>query len=158
MGPLASPSTLVLLDRQVADALKQGASLVTGGRRLEASAGNFYLPTLLRDVPHPADVMQAESFGPILPVCPVKDDDEALALMNDSRYGLTASVWTSDQGRAERFARRLKVGTVYQNRCDYLDPALPWTGVGDSGKGASLSKYGFYHLTRRKSIHFRTET
>ena len=79
-------------------------------------------------------------------------------LMNDSRFGLTASVWTTDQERAEWFAGRLKVGTVYQNRCDYLDPGLPWTGVGDSGMGSSLSKYGFYHLTRRKSIHFRTRT
>jgi acyl-CoA reductase-like NAD-dependent aldehyde dehydrogenase len=78
--------------------------------------------------------------------------------MNDSHYGLTASVWTPDQDRAERFARELEVGTVYQNRCDFLDPLLPWTGTRDSGKGASLSQIGFWHLTRPKSIHFRTVT
>jgi acyl-CoA reductase-like NAD-dependent aldehyde dehydrogenase len=97
--------------------------------------GNFYLPTLLVDVPNDAEVMQAESFGPILPVLAVESDQEAEERMNDSRFGLTASVWTGSQERAEWFARRLKVGTVYQNRCDYLDPALPWTGAGDSGKG-----------------------
>jgi acyl-CoA reductase-like NAD-dependent aldehyde dehydrogenase len=75
--------------------------------------------------------------------------------MNDSRFGLTASVWTKDRARAERFARDLAAGTVFQNRCDYLDPALPWTGVGDSGKGSTLSRFCFLHLTRRKAIHFR---
>lgn len=158
MGPLASPSTLALLDDQVADAVRRGAHLQTGGKRLAESRGNFYLPTLLTEVPNEAEVMQAESFGPIVPICPVRDDNEALALMNDTRFGLTASVWTTDQERAEWFARRLRAGTVYQNRCDYLDPALPWTGNRDSGKGSSLSTYGFYHLTRRKSIHFRTRT
>ncbi len=75
--------------------------------------------------------------------------------MADSRYGLTASVWTRDRARAERFARELETGTVYQNRCDYLDPALPWTGARESGLGSTLSRYGFLHLTRRKSLHFR---
>ena len=80
---------------------------------------------------------------------------QALALMNDSAFGLTASIWTADQERAEHIARRLHAGTIFQNRCDYLDPALPWTGWGDSGKGSTLSRFGFYHLTRRKTIHFR---
>ena len=102
--------------------------------------------------------MQEESFGPIVPVLRVEGDDEALGHMNDSRFGLTASIWTSDQERAERFARSLDAGTIYQNRCDFLDPALPWTGYGDSGKGSTLSRYGYFHLTRRKSIHFRTKT
>jgi len=158
MGPLASRAALDLLDRQVADAVARGARLILGGKRMAATDGNFYLPTLLVDVPNDAEVMQAESFGPILPVLAVESDQEAVERMNHSRFGLTASVWTGSQERAEWFARRLKVGTVYQNRCDYLDPALPWTGVGDSGKGSSLSMYGYYHLTRRKSIHFRTET
>jgi acyl-CoA reductase-like NAD-dependent aldehyde dehydrogenase len=85
----------------------------------------------------------------------VKDDDEALARMNDSRYGLTASIWTKDEARVERLARDLEVGTVYQNRCDYLDPALPWTGVKESGLGSSLSHFGYLALTRPKSLHFR---
>jgi len=100
--------------------------------------------------------MQQESFGPLLPVCAVRDDREALERMNDSAFGLTASVWTSDGQRAERLAKQLNAGTIFQNRCDYLDPALPWTGWGQSGKGSTLSRYGFYHLTRRKSIHFRS--
>jgi len=158
MGPLASRAALDLLDRQVADAVARGARLILGGRRMASTDGNFYPPTLLVDVPNDAEVMQAESFGPILPVLAVGSDQEAVERMNDSRFGLTASVWTGSQEKAEWFGWRLRVGTVYQNRCDYLDPALPWTGVGDSGKGSSLSTYGYYHLTRRKSFHFRTET
>ncbi len=106
-------------------------------------------------MPNDAEVMQEETFGPIMPVLRVKDDDEAIRMMNDSRYGLTASVWTADNHRAERFGREVNAGTIYQNRCDYLDPALPWTGIGDSGMGSTLSRYGYWHLTRRKSIHFR---
>ena len=117
--------------------------------------GNFFPPTLLWDVPNDALAMQEESFGPLLPVRVVDGDDEALRLMSDTRFGLTASVWTRDRERADRLARELDTGTVYQNRCDYLDPGLPWTGVRDSGKGSTLSRYGYYHLTRRKALHFR---
>jgi len=99
--------------------------------------------------------MQEESFGPLVPVRAVDSDADALAQMNASRYGLTASVWTRSRERAEWFAGRLQAGTIYQNRCDYLDPGLPWTGVKDSGRGSSLSRYGYYCLTRPKSIHFR---
>jgi acyl-CoA reductase-like NAD-dependent aldehyde dehydrogenase len=156
MGPLASRGALDVLERQVDDAVRRGARLLLGGRRVKDARGNFFPPTLLAGVPNEAEVMQEESFGPLLPVRAVADDDEALRLMNDTRYGLTASVWTRDRGRADRFAGELRAGTVYQNRCDYLDPALPWTGVGDSGKGSTLSAHGFYHLTRRRSIHFRS--
>jgi acyl-CoA reductase-like NAD-dependent aldehyde dehydrogenase len=155
MGPLARREALPFLERQVGDAVRRGARLLLGGKRLKGTRGNFFPPTLLADVPNNAGVMQEESFGPLVPVAPVNDDDEALARMNDSRFGLTASVWTTDRERAERFARDLEVGTLFQNRCDYLDPALPWTGARDSGIGSTLSRYGFYHLTRRKAIHLR---
>ena len=155
LGPLADRSGLDVLDSQVQDALRRGARLLAGGQRLEGSRGNFFLPTLLADVDDGAAVMQAESFGPLLPARAVDSDAEALALMNASRYGLTASVWTRSRQRAEWFAARLEAGTVYQNRCDYLDPGLPWTGVKDSGRGSSLSRYGYYALTRPKSINFR---
>jgi len=187
LGPLARKEALDVLEAQVADALKRGARLVTGGKRATVSSANvsiarastnvsstsssmakpagtrsptrpqglFFEPTLLVDCSNDSLVMQEESFGPLVPVARVKDDDEAIAKMNDSRYGLTASVWTKDAARAERFARELEAGTIFQNRCDYLDPSLAWTGVKESGIGATLSRYGFHHLTRRKSIHFR---
>ena len=95
---------------------------------------------------------------PIVGVARVADDDEAVRLMNDSPYGLTAAIWTRDQERALRIGAQIETGTFFMNRCDYLDPALPWTGVKDSGKGNSLSRYGFLSLTRRKSFHLRTQT
>ncbi|MBI4603640.1 MAG: aldehyde dehydrogenase family protein [Planctomycetes bacterium] len=158
LGPLAVRANVEKLERQVEDAVRRGARLLLGGRRVQGTAGNFFPPTLLDGVPNEAEAMQEESFGPLVPVLAVSGDDEAVRLMNDSRYGLTASVWTRSRERAERFARELEAGTVYQNRCDYLDPSLPWTGWKDSGKGCTLSRYGFLHLTKRKGIHFRTKT
>lgn len=155
LGPLADRGALERLEAQVRDAVQRGARLLTGGCRLKAQSGNFFAPTLLADVPNAAEVMQTESFGPILPVQSVTDDRQALEKMNDSRYGLTASVWTRSRQRADWLATRLEAGTVYQNRCDYLDPGLPWSGVKDSGRGVSLSPHGYYHLTRTKSLHFR---
>jgi acyl-CoA reductase-like NAD-dependent aldehyde dehydrogenase len=99
--------------------------------------------------------MREENFGPILPIQSVQDDEEAITLVKDSRYGLTSAIYTVDLDRANHFAREADTGTVFMNRCDFLDPALPWTGVRDSGRGTTLSKYGFYSLTRRKAIHFR---
>ncbi|MBF0280578.1 MAG: aldehyde dehydrogenase family protein [SAR324 cluster bacterium] len=155
MGPLASASALNDLEAQVDEAVQQGARLLLGGKRVEGVKGNFFQPTLIADVPNHAVVMQEESFGPLVPVQSVASDEQALEMMNDTRFGLTASVWTKDPERAEWFARDLAAGTIFQNRSDYCDPALPWTGVGESGKGSSLSPYGFYGLTRRKSINFR---
>jgi acyl-CoA reductase-like NAD-dependent aldehyde dehydrogenase len=134
--------------------VKRGAKTLLGGKR-GSGRGNFFEPTLLAGVPNEALAMQEESFGPILPVASVASDDEAIGRMNDSRYGLSASVWTRSTERAERFALYLEAGTVYKNRCDYLDPALPWTGWKESGIGSTLSRYGFLALTKRKSIHFR---
>ena len=100
-------------------------------------------------------VMREESFGPVVGIMSVKDDEEAIGLMNDSAYGLTASVWTQDLGAAEGIGARLETGTVYANRCDYLDPGLAWTGVKETGRGASLSRIGYEMLTRPKSFHLR---
>jgi acyl-CoA reductase-like NAD-dependent aldehyde dehydrogenase len=155
LGPLVDQAALEKVESHVDDALRRGARLLGGGKRPEGLDGNFCEPTLLADCPADALVMLEETFGPVLPVRAVDSDEEALELMNDSRYGLTASVWTRDAARAERFARRLEAGTVYQNRCDYLDPSLPWTGVKESGIGSTLSRHGYLHLTRPKSLHFR---
>ena len=99
--------------------------------------------------------MQDENFGPILPVMKVAEDEEAIRCINDSAYGLTSIIFTADKDRAERFCASARTGTVFMNRCDYLDPALPWTGVKDSGIGSALSKYGLLGVTRRKAKHFR---
>ena len=157
LGPLVSRLALEEVERQVSDAIDRGARLLTGGRRVPGHRGNVFPGTLISNVPNEASVMQDESFGPIVPVRGVENDEEALRCMRETRFGLTASIWTTDRNRAERFGRLLESGTIFQNRCDYLDPALPWTGYGDSGKGSTMSRYGFYHLTRRKSIHFKTK-
>jgi acyl-CoA reductase-like NAD-dependent aldehyde dehydrogenase len=156
LGPVAQPHHLPELEALVADAKEKGARVVVGGARATVGGkGRFLQATLVADMTHAMKLMQAESFGPILPIMPVESDEEALAKMNDSRLGLTASVWTSDRERAAKMARALECGTVYMNRCDALDPALPWTGVKDSGRGSSLSALGFDALTRPKAIHFR---
>jgi acyl-CoA reductase-like NAD-dependent aldehyde dehydrogenase len=102
-------------------------------------------------------IMTEETFGPAVGIMRVKDDDEAIALMNDSRYGLTASVWTSDVEAAIAIGDRIDTGTWYMNRCDYLDPALAWTGVKDSGRGCTLSRLGLEAFTRPKSFHLRSK-
>ena len=156
LGPIAQPHHVPELEALVKDAQAKGARLVTGGHATKVDGqGRFFEATLLAGGEPSMDLFHKESFGPILPVIPVESDDEALARMNDSTLGLTASVWTADRERAARFARALECGTVYMNRCDALDPALPWTGWKDSGRGVSLSALGFDALTRPKAIHFR---
>jgi len=154
LGPLVDALGLAKVERHVADAVARGARLLSGGGR-PGVGGFFHEATLLADVPDDALVMREETFGPVLPVRAVRADAEGLAAMNASRYGLTASVWTRDAGRAERFVDALEAGTVFQNRCDYLDPALAWTGWKESGLGSTLSRHGFWHLTRRQSVHLR---
>jgi acyl-CoA reductase-like NAD-dependent aldehyde dehydrogenase len=156
MGPMAQPGAPAFLTAQVVDAKQKGAELLAGGAATTIDGkGRFFQPTLLRGVTHDMDVMRVESFGPILPLMAVDSDAQALELINDSDLGLTASIWTADRDRAAALARRLEVGTVYMNQCDLLDPALPWTGVKDSGKGSTLSRLGFQHLTRPRSIFFK---
>ncbi|HEO64993.1 MAG TPA: aldehyde dehydrogenase family protein, partial [Spirochaetes bacterium] len=115
----------------------------------------FFEPTLITSVHNDMIIMREENFGPILPIMKVKDDEEGFRLVADSKYGLTSVIYTENQEKAEAFSRQMDTGTVFMNRCDYLDPALPWTGVGLSGKGSTLSDYGFHSVTRRKALHFR---
>merc|ERR1712091_799231 len=141
---------------QVADALKKGATLCTGGQRVQVGGkGRFFAPTVLTGCNHDMEVMKEETFGPVLPIQIVKSDEEALALMNDSDYGLTAAIFTSSMDRYNKMAPHVQTGTIFRNRADYLDPYLPWTGVKDTGKGISLSKHGFRGCTRVKGYHVR---
>jgi acyl-CoA reductase-like NAD-dependent aldehyde dehydrogenase len=156
MGPMAQPWAPEKLSAHVGSALAGGAKALTGGKAAQVDGkGRFFEPTLLVDTTAAMDVMRVESFGPILPVVRVGSDDEALAQMNDSDLGLTAAIYTSDRERALRMAKRLETGTVFVNQCDTLDPALPWTGVKDSGKGSTLSALGYLHLTRPKGLNFK---
>jgi acyl-CoA reductase-like NAD-dependent aldehyde dehydrogenase len=156
MGPIAQPNHVAELEAFVEDARAKGGRVIAGGKRTSVGGrGRFFEPTLVSDCTQQMRLFREESFGPILPVMRVSSDEEALALMNDSSLGLTASVWTLDRERAARFAGALQAGTVFMNRCDYLDPALPWSGWKDSGRGVSLGALGFEGLTRPKSVHFR---
>ncbi|HVZ31825.1 MAG TPA: aldehyde dehydrogenase family protein, partial [Polyangiaceae bacterium] len=156
MGPIAQPQHVEELEGMVRDARRSGAALVCGGERAQIEGrGRFFRPTVLADVIQEARVMREEQFGPILAVQKVTSDEQALERMNDAVYGLTASVWTRDRERAERFGRALRFGTVFMNRCDFVDPRLPWSGVGLSGRGHSLSVLGYDQLTRTRSLHFK---
>jgi acyl-CoA reductase-like NAD-dependent aldehyde dehydrogenase len=157
VGPMAQRKGVEVVEGQISDAVTRGAKVLTGGRRV-AGPGYFFQPTVLVDVDHTMSVMMEESFGPVIGIMPVDSEEQAIRLMNDSPYGLTASVWTEDIERGERLSHRAAAGTVYVNRCDYLDPELAWTGIKDSGHGCTLSHLGFLHLTRPKSFHIRTRT
>ena len=162
IGPIAQASAIDFLSFQVNDAMEKGANLVIGDNKGTVDKdgnGRFFKPTLLADCNHSMSVMKEESFGPLLPVQSVQDDKEAIDLMNDSDYGLTAAVFTKDKMKMERlFAPQIQTGTVFMNRCDYLDPYLPWTGVKETGKGVSLSPYAFNNFTKLKSLHFKLKT
>ncbi|MBZ5619351.1 MAG: aldehyde dehydrogenase family protein [Acidobacteriia bacterium] len=157
MGPLAQRKAVDFMEFQVGQAVSRGARVLTGGRRLPGP-GYYFQPTVLVDVDHSMSVMMEESFGPVIGIMPVDTEEEAIRLMNDSPYGLTGSIWTEDMARGEKLAHRTAAGTVYVNRCDYLDPELAWVGIKDSGHGCTLSHLGFQYLTRPKSFHLRTRT
>lgn len=155
LGPLANAKSVDLMLKQIQQAVEHGARIITGGTDVKMGQGRFLKPTLLTQVKQSEEIVQEENFGPILPVIKVKDANEAIQLINDSPYGLTCALFTSDLKKAEDMARMIDTGTVFMNRCDYLDPALPWTGVKWSGCGSALSKYGFHSVTRLKALHFK---
>jgi len=153
LGPLASAKGADFVRRQINDAIEQGA---TAHMPVDESWGSTYLtPQVLTNVTHDMNIMTEETFGPVVGIMVVDDDAQATTLMNDSQYGLTASIWTKDVTAARSIGEQLQTGTVFLNRCDYLDPSLAWTGVKNSGRGCTLSTVGYEHLTRPKSFHFK---
>lgn len=157
IGPMVSATAAASVRSQIAEALAAGATALVGESDFAASRlGTPYLgPTVLVDVMHEMRVMSEESFGPVIGIMPVDGDDEAISRMNDSRYGLTASIWTRDADAAVRIGERVETGTVYMNRCDYVDPVLVWTGVKETGHGIALSSLGFDPYLRPKSYHLK---
>ena len=155
IGAMTRAAQLDVLDAQVKDATNKGATLHLGGDRLPGP-GNWYLPTVFSNVNHTMDLMNEESFGPIIGIQKVTSDEEAVALMNDTRYGLTAGVFTPDEVRARGILSRVNAGSVYWNCCDRVSPRLPWSGYGDSGIGLTLSTYGVQTFCRPKAWHLRS--
>jgi acyl-CoA reductase-like NAD-dependent aldehyde dehydrogenase len=141
---------------QIAEAIAAGAKPLIDPAHFPADDGGAYLaPQILVNVNHSMRVMMEESFGPVVGIMPVKDDEEALALMNDSPYGLTASLWTANPDRALALGRRIETGTVFLNRADYVDPSICWTGCKDTGRGGAMSVLGYQAVTRPRSYHLR---
>jgi acyl-CoA reductase-like NAD-dependent aldehyde dehydrogenase len=156
MGPMAQARFADFIREQKAEALRKGATAHIGMKVEGDREGSPYLaPEVLTNVDHQMSVMREESFGPIVGIMKVRNDEEAIALMNDSPYGLTASIWTTDTDHAAAIGDRIETGTVFMNRCDYVDPGLVWTGVKDTGKGGAMSVVGYENLTRPKSYHLR---
>jgi acyl-CoA reductase-like NAD-dependent aldehyde dehydrogenase len=158
LGPMAQKRLAAIVRDHIAEATGKGAKALIDPKSFPRDAGDstYLAPQVLVNVDHSMKVMMEETFGPVAGIMKVKNDDEAIALMNDSPYGLTASLWTRDRDAAERIGMQIETGTVFMNRCDYLDPGLAWTGVKDTGRGATLSKLGYEALTRPKSFHLRT--
>lgn len=160
LGPMANKRFAKVVRQQVADAVSKGAKALVDPKLFAADDGEsaYVAPQVLIDVDHSMEFMTEETFGPAVGIMKVKNDEEAIRLMNDSKYGLTASLWTQDAERAGRIGREIETGTVFMNRADYLDPALCWTGVKETGRGGSLSVIGFQNLTRPKSYHLKKVT
>jgi len=154
IGAITRAPQLEVLQAQVTDALALGAKLHVGGKRLPGP-GNWYAPTVFSGVDHRMALMLEESFGPLIGIQNVTGDQEAVRLMNDTRYGLTAGVYTPDEQRARRLLSQVNAGSVYWNCCDRVSPRLPWSGHGDSGIGLTLSNYGIQAFTRPRSWHLR---
>ncbi len=159
LGPMVKASAADFVRGQIAEAVAAGARALIdpAGFAADAPGSPYLAPQVLVDVNHGMGVMTEESFGPVVGIMAVDGDEEAVAMMNDSSFGLTASVWTRDAEAAMRIGDAVDTGTWFMNRCDYLDPALAWTGVKQSGRGCTLSPLGYEHLTRPKSFHLRTE-
>ncbi|MEO6017782.1 MAG: aldehyde dehydrogenase family protein, partial [Polaromonas sp.] len=158
IGAITRAPQLAVLDAQVADAQAKGAVLLAGGKRATgpfSGAGNWYEPTVFSHVNHSMELMREESFGPLIGIQKVSGDEEAVRLMNDTRYGLTAGVFTPDEARAKALLAQVNAGSVYWNCCDRVSPRLPWSGYGDSGVGLTLSTYGIQTFTRPKAWHLR---
>lgn len=157
LGPMVRTEAADKARAQIADALATGAKALIDESLFRVSRpGTPYLaPQALTNVDHSMLIMNEETFAPVVGIMPVKNDEQAIQLLNDSKYGLTASIWTADIDAALRVGEQIETGTFYMNRCDYLDPALAWTGVKDSGRGCTLSRFGFEAFTRPKSFHLR---
>lgn len=153
-GPLTRKDQLAVLEAQVADAVSQGASVILGGKKRE-SKGYYFEPTVVTNVNHSMRIMRDESFGPVIGIMKVSSDDEAIALMKDTEYGLTASVYSRDQSRAESILAKIDAGTGYWNCCDRVSAAVPWSGRKHSGFGATLSHVGLRAFTKPKAYHLR---
>ena len=156
VGPMARAQFADIVREQTGEALRKGAkSHLKWNDPRDKENSPYLAPEVLTDVNHQMAVMREESFGPVIGIMKVRDDNEAVELMNDSPYGLTASLWTEDLDTAQKLGARIETGTVYANRCDYLDPGLVWTGVKDTGKGGALSEIGYANLSQPKSYHFK---
>ncbi len=157
LGPMVRPTAAAFAQQQIQQAVQQGAQTLVNSRLfVHHQEGTPYMaPQILIDVNHKMDIMRTESFAPVVGIMSVENDEEAIRLMNDSPYGLTASIWSSDVETAIQMGDQLETGTCFLNRCDYLDPALAWTGVKHSGKGYTLSQLGYDALTRGKSFHLK---
>ena len=158
LGPMARASLAHTVRDQISDAVAHGAKAHIDSNAFARDTGTdaYLAPQILTQAAHDLAVMQEETFGPVACITPVRSDEEAIALMNDSRFGLSAAIWTSDVEAAERIGAQIDTGTVFMNRCDYLDPALAWTGVKETGRGVSLSVFAYDQFTRPKSYHLRT--
>ncbi|MDA9238426.1 aldehyde dehydrogenase family protein [Planktomarina sp.] len=155
LGPMAHVRFADEVRRQTSEAIDEGAKAHIDPAIFPQNGGAYLMPQILTNVTHNMRIMREESFGPVVGIMSVKNDFEAIQLMNDSNFGLTASLWTQDQIRAEKIADQIETGTVFMNRADYLDPGLCWTGCKDTGRGGGLSVIGYHNLTRPKSYHMK---